>query len=183
MKKAICLFFLLFIFSQISNAQCLNPSVGCSNTDLSNFGSQSTNNFATIEYDNFVSSWHTTVVRTSDGSFQTWGEKIQNSGATNANVLTPLTINSTNFPALTGTPLKAGLGSTSQNNLQGIVLATDGLYAWSTPGIVLAASLTTSSAFQKLNIDGNPTGLPNGVTPGDVKMMFVTSKTLAITTC
>ncbi|MFH7018275.1 Ig-like domain-containing protein, partial [Flavobacterium sp. FlaQc-47] len=181
MKKAICLFFLLFIFSQISNAQCASPIVGCSTTDLSNFGFASNNNAATIEYDNFVSSWHTTVVRISDGSFQVWGEKIASDGV--ANLFVPKTIDAANFPGLTGTPIKAGLGSTSQNNLQGIVLATDGLYAWSTEGIILDGTITSSAAFQKLTIGGNSTGLPAGITPGDVKMMFTTSKTLAITTC
>src|SRR6188768_4069360 len=97
-KKTIFLFFLLFIFNQVSNAQCSTPIVGCTNTDLSNFGSDSNNNAATIEYDNFVSSFHTTVVRTSDGSFQTWGEDIANDGV--ADVLAPLTINAANFPAL-----------------------------------------------------------------------------------
>ncbi|URM36160.1 hypothetical protein [Flavobacterium anhuiense] len=72
LRKAIALFFIFFIFSHLSNAQCATPVAGCSNTDLSNFGAASNNNAATIEYDNFVSSWHTTVVRTSDGSFQTW---------------------------------------------------------------------------------------------------------------
>ena len=181
-KKTIFLFFLFFIFNQVSNAQCSTPIVGCSNTDLSNFGSDSNNNAATIEYDNFVSSFHTTVVRTSDGSFQVWGEDIGNDGL--ADVLSPLTINVANFPALTtATPLKVGLGSISANNVQGIVLATDGLYAWSKEGIVLDGSITSGTAFQKITIGGNANGLPTGVTPGDVKMLFATYKTLAITTC
>jgi uncharacterized repeat protein (TIGR01451 family)/gliding motility-associated-like protein len=181
-KKTIFLFFLLFIFNQVSNAQCSTPIVGCSNTDLSNFGSDSNNNAATIEYDNFVSSFHTTVVRTSDGSFQVWGEDIGNDGL--ADVLSPLTINVANFPALTtATPLKVGLGSISANNVQGIVLATDGLYAWSKEGIVLDGSITSGTAFQKITIGGNANGLPTGVSPGDVKMLFATYKTLAITTC
>ena len=181
-KGTIFLFFLFFVFSQVSNAQCSTPIVGCSNTDLSNFGSDSNNNAATIEYDNFVSSFHTTVVRTSDGSFQVWGEDIANDGV--ADVLAPLTINVANFPALTtATPLKVGLGSVSALNVQGILLATDGLYAWSKEGIVLDATITTGTAFQKITIGGNANGLPTGVTPGDVKMLFATYKTLAITTC
>jgi len=180
-KKAICLLFVFFIFIQISHGQCATPVLGCSNTDLSNFGTASNNNAATIEYDNFVSSWHSTAVRTSDGSFQVWGEYLANGGA--SNLFVPSTVNSTNFPILTGTPLKIGLGSNSQFNVQGIVLATDGLYAWATRGIVLDNSLTTGPAFQKVTIGGNTTGLPVGVAPADVKMMFVTSKTIAITTC
>ncbi|MBP4138553.1 Ig-like domain-containing protein [Flavobacterium geliluteum] len=180
-KKAFYLLFIFFVFSQIANAQCASPPVGCPNTDLSNFGTESNNNAATIEYDNFVSSFHTTIVRTSDGSLQTWGEDIGNDGL--QDVLSPLTINATNFPALTGTPLKAGLGSVSANNVQGILLATDGLYAWSKEGIVLDGSITSSTTFQKITINGNTNGLPTGVTPGDVKMMFATYRTLAITTC
>ena len=182
LQKTIALFFVFFIFNQAANAQCATPVAGCSNTDLSNFGAASNNNAATIEYDNFVSSWHTTIVRTSDGSFQTWGEKISNTGA---NLVSPVTINKTNFPALStgAVPLKAGLGSSSSDNVQGILLATDGLYAWSYRGVVLDASLTTNATFQKVTINGNSKGLPSGVEPGDVKMMFVTYKTLAITTC
>ncbi|WP_264538185.1 Ig-like domain-containing protein [Flavobacterium sp. N1736] len=181
LKKTIFLFFVFFVCSQFANAQCSSPVAGCPNTDLSNFGVDSNNDATTIEYDNFVSSFHTTVVRTSDGSFQVWGEKIAGNGT--SNVLTPLTINATNFTGLTGTPLKVGLGSNSSNNVQGILLATDGLYAWSTEGAVLDASITSGVIFQKLTIGGNTNGLPTGVTPGDVKMMFATFKTLAITTC
>jgi uncharacterized repeat protein (TIGR01451 family)/gliding motility-associated-like protein len=181
-KKTIFLFFLFFIFNQVSNAQCSTPIVGCSNTDLSNFGTDSNNNAATIEYDNFVSSFHTTVVRTSDGSFQVWGEKIANNGA--GNVLAPLTINATNFPALTtATPLKAAVASSSTGTVQGILLATDGLYAWATEGTILDGTITSSVVFQKVTINGNTNGLPAGVTPADVKMMFATYRTLAITTC
>ncbi|URM36159.1 Ig-like domain-containing protein [Flavobacterium anhuiense] len=110
------------------------------------------------------------------------GETISNTGT---NVLSPLTINRTNFPALSvgAVPLKVALGSSSSNNVQGILLATDGLYAWSKVGMVLDASLTGNATFQKLTIGGNGNGLPAGVNPGDVKMMFATYRTLAITTC
>ncbi|WP_345138855.1 DUF7507 domain-containing protein, partial [Flavobacterium ginsengiterrae] len=182
LQKTALLFFVIFIGSQTAAAQCATPPAGCPNTDLSNFGAASNTNAATIEYDNFVSSFHTTIVRTSDGSFQTWGEKISNTGA---NQLAPLTINKANFPALStgAVPLKAMLGSSSSDNVQGILLATDGLYAWSYRGVILDASLTTNTTFQKVTIGGNANGLPPGVTPGDVKMMFATYKTLAITTC
>ncbi len=181
LKNAIYVLIVFFACIEMANAQCATPVTGCSNTDLSNFGSASNNNAATIEYDNFVSSWHSTAVRTSDGSFQVWGEYLDKSGI--ANLFSPVTLNSTNFPTLTGTPLKVGLGSTSQYNVQGIVLATDGLYAWATKGIVLDNSLTTNSSFQKLTIGGNTNGLPTGVVPGDIKMMFVTARTVALTTC
>ncbi|WP_164515311.1 Ig-like domain-containing protein [Flavobacterium ustbae] len=163
-------------------AQCSQPIVGCPNIDLSNFGSDSNTNAATIEYDNFVSSYHATIVRTAEGSLQVWGEKMDSNGT--SNVLSPITINQSNFPALgTAVPLKAALGSRSGSDVQGILLATDGLYAWSTEGAVLDETITSGVSFEKLTINGNSNGLPAGVTPGDVKMMFATYKTLAITTC
>ncbi|SHL35009.1 Ig-like domain-containing protein [Flavobacterium johnsoniae] len=181
-KKAILLFFVFFTFSQVSNAQCAIPVQGCSGTNLSNFGADSNNDASSIEYDNFISSFHSTIVRTSDGSLQVWGEKVANDGT---NVVSPLTINKANFAGLNSgvTVLKAALGSNSTNGTQGIVLATDGLYAWGTRGAVLAASITTNATFQKVTIASNASGLPTGVSPSDVKMMFATFNTLAITTC
>lgn len=179
--KAFALLLIIFL-DQAIYAQCANPIVGCSTTDLSNFGSDSNTNAATIEYDNFVSSYHATIVRTSEGTLQIWGEKVGSDGV--ANVLSPLTINASNFPAITtSTPLKAALGSSSSSIVQGILLTTDGLYAWSSEGGILDESITSSPVFQKLTIDGNTNGLPSGVSPGDVKMMFATYKTLVITTC
>ncbi|WP_276380877.1 Ig-like domain-containing protein [Flavobacterium sp. H4147] len=183
LQKAIALFFVFFACSQFLNAQCAIPITGCSGTNLSNFGADSNNDASSIEYDNFVSSFHSTIVRTSDGSLQVWGERMANNGT--SNVLSPRVINRTNYPALSAsaTPLKAALGSSSANNTQGILLATDGLYAWSTEGAVLHADITSSTSFQKITIGGNTNGLPSGVVPGDVKMMFATYGTLAITTC
>lgn len=181
LKKALYVFF-VFLLSQVAVSQCAAPVVGCSNTNLSNFGSDSNNDAATIEYDNFVSSYHATIVRTSEGSLQVWGEKMGSDG--NSNVLSPITINSANFPALNNAvPLKAALGSSSGSIVQGILLATDGLYAWSTEGAVLDETITSGEAFEKITINGNPNGLPPGINPGDVKMMFATFKTLVITTC
>ncbi|MFD1602139.1 Ig-like domain-containing protein, partial [Flavobacterium artemisiae] len=183
LQKTIILFFVFFVFSQVSNAQCAIPVQGCSGTNLSNFGADSNNDASSIEYDNFISSFHSTIVRTSDGSLQVWGEKVGNNGT--SNVVSPLTINKANFAGLNSgvTVLKAALGSNTTNGTQGIVLATDGLYAWGTRGSVLDASLTPSAVFQKITIASNTNGLPTGVTTSDVKMMFATYRTLAITTC
>lgn len=179
--KTISLIIIIFL-NQVTYAQCANPVVGCSTTDLSNFGSDSNNDAATIEYDNFVSSYHATIVRTSEGTLQIWGERVGSDGV--SNVLSPLTINAANFPAInSSTPLKAALGSSSSSIVQGILLTTDGLYAWSSEGGVLDSEITSSPVFQKLSISGNTNGLPAGISPGDVKMMFATYKTLVITTC
>ncbi len=181
-KHFLCVLLITLSFSNKSNSQCATPPVGCPTTDLTNFGVDSNNNASTIEYDNYISSFHSTVVRTANGTLQTWGEDMGNDGL--VDLLSPITINATNYPALgSAIPLKAMLGSNSANNVQGILLATDGLYAWSKEGIVLDASITSSSTFQKLTINGNTNGLPTGVTPADVKMMFATYQTLAITTC
>ncbi|MEB3380414.1 Calx-beta domain-containing protein, partial [Flavobacterium psychrophilum] len=179
-SKIPCFIFVLVLFLvQNAHAQCTAP-VGCASTDFSNYGANSTNVAATIEYDNFISSFHATIVRTPDG-LKVWGEKMASSGS--ASELSPKVINATNFPALgSSTPLKGALGSNT-NAHQGIVLSTNGLYAWGSEGIVLDASITSSTAFQKITIAGNTNGLPAGVTPATVKMMFATYKTLALTTC
>jgi gliding motility-associated-like protein len=135
----------------------------------------------TIEYDNFCSSYHSTVVRTANGTYKTWGEGLANSGA--ANVLAPLEINSTNYPALTGNILKAHLASNRSGTAQGIVLTTTGLFAWGVEGSIIHQNITTSTVFQKITVGGNTQGLPTGVSPLDVKMIFTTFKTMALVTC
>jgi hypothetical protein len=177
-----CTLLLISLFTAKTYSQCAIPVVGCSNTNLSNYGTNSNTNAATIEYDNFVSSFHSTTARTGDGTLQLWGEDMANNGT--GNVLSPRLMNAANYPALgTATPLKMYVASNFVNTVQGILLATDGLYAWANQGTILDASITTGTSFQKITIDGNANGLPAGLTPGDVKMMFVTFQTIAITTC
>ena len=161
-------------------AQCGFQST-CSNTNYLNFGMASNGDGATIEYDNFTSSFHSTVVRTSTGDYKIWGEYVAADGTNN--LLAPTVINATNFPGLTGNVLKANLGSDYTPTVQGIVLTTTGLFAWGTEGGVIHPNLTTSAAFQKITVAGNTQGLPSGVTPLDVKMLFVTANTIALTTC
>lgn len=153
----------------------------CPNTNYLNYGIGSNTDAASIEYDNFLSSFHSTVVRTANGQCKVWGEYMANNGATS--VLAPTEINVINYPALTGTVLKVNLGSFLTPEVQGVVLTTTGLFAWSVEGVVLHPDLTTSTVFQKITVNGNTQGLPNGVSPLDVKMIFSTYKTLAITTC
>ncbi len=161
-------------------AQC-GFQATCSNTNYLNFGMGSNTDGSTIEYDNFISSFHSTVVRTSTGSYKIWGEYIAADGV--SNLLAPTEINATNFPGLTGNVLKANLGSDFTPTVQGIVLTTTGLFAWGEEGGVIHANLTTSTAFQKITVAGNTQGLPSGVAPLDVKMLFVTANTIALTTC
>lgn len=177
----IALVFPFFVGVNSINAQCgFIGGDGCANTNYANFAMSSDNNAATIEYDNFVSAYHSSAVRESDGTLYVWGSTISNTGA---NVLAPLAINSTNFPALgTARPLKVTLGS-SGNDSQGILLASNGLYAWGVQGTVINAGITSNNTFQKITIGGNTTGLPSGVSPSNVKMMQATRRILVITTC
>ncbi|MBK8623008.1 MAG: DUF11 domain-containing protein [Saprospiraceae bacterium] len=172
------LFFVLSV--TYSYGQC-GFQATCSNTNYLNFGMGSNGDAASVEYDNFVSMFHSTVVRTAYGSYETWGQKMENDGVNH--LLSPTEINSINFPNLTGVILKAHLGSDFVTVGQGIVLTTTGLFAWSDPGAVLHTTLTPTPVFQKLTIDGQTDGLPAGVDPLDVKMIFTTHATMALVTC
>jgi len=151
----------LLVSAQLG-AQCgFDTGEGCVGTDYSNAFSTSTTNRNTIEYDNFVSSFHSTIVRTSTGGFKAWGEYMNNNGSTHA--LSPLDVTVANYPNLTGTPLKATLGSNFFQAVQGILLTTTGLFAWGSEGIVIDGTITSSTTFQKLTINGQTDGLPVGV--------------------
>ncbi len=163
-------------------AQC-GFQATCSNTNYLNFGMTSNGDGTTIEYDNFVGGYHNSLVRTANGEYKVWGGGLANNGT--GNLLVPTTIDATNFPALTGIILKAGIGTLGSGAAaqQGIVLTTTGLFAWGSEGRVIDATITSSTAFQKITINTQTDGLPAGVDPLDVKMMFTTNQTLAITTC
>src|SRR5690606_2047190 len=97
---------LLLVVNHTAEAQggCgFGPGLGCSRTDYTNFGMNSNNDAASIEYDNFVSTVHSTVVRTSDGTFKIWGERMANDLG---NLLAPTDLNSINYPTLNGVVLK-----------------------------------------------------------------------------
>src|SRR5690554_6724103 len=144
----VAVFLLVLISSYQSNAQCSTPAVGCPGIDFRNFGLNSNNDASTIEYDNFVSGFHTTIVRDANGDFRAWGENIghhpSNVNST-SNLLSPLVISPENFHnGFTGTPLKAALGSNYSGNVQGVLLTTAGLHVWGREGIVVDANLTTN---------------------------------------
>ena len=170
-SKYLLFLFTIVLLSSTSSklwAQCSN----CGNSYLN-----VTDN-TTINYDNIVSTFHSSLGIQEDGTVLVWGESMANDGT--ANVLIPKLLNSTNYPALTGTILKVAGGSFSQVGFdeggQFIVLTTDGLFAWGNEGVVLHNSLTTSKTFQKLTL-----ALP--VATNQIKMLFATYHTLAITTC
>lgn len=167
-----------------TQAQCgYAVGLGCNNTDYTNFGLKSNSDAATIEYDNFVSGFHSSVIRGGDGKYYVWGEKTGNNG--NSNRTSKTEINSTSYPEITGTILKTTMATAGTSGTGLIVLTTDGLFAGGIRGNngVFSSSVSPNTrAFRKLTHSGTY-GLPTGVTPSDVKMMFATTRTLAIVTC
>jgi hypothetical protein len=161
--------------SGVASAQCSFNGVGCAGTNYANYGVNATG-AATLEYDNFVSAFHTSAAREATGELKVWGARSKYDGS--GNLLTPTAINSINFPGLTGTPLKATLAGDYTTAPQIILLTTDGLWAWGVAGQVINTGLKNTAAFGKIAL-----GLPSGVSPLDVKMLFATYENLAITTC
>lgn len=134
-------------------------------------------------YDQIVSDFHSTVARRQDGTLVIWGEKKASNGVDH--VLTPHEINSTNYPGLTGIPIRASLGSINgadNGQTQAILLTTTGLFAWGDEGAVISNSITTSKVFQKITVQTKADGLPAGLTPMDVKIMTASHRSLAIVT-
>lgn len=139
----------------------------------------------TIEYDNVVSVFHSTLIREADGKVKVWGAGIASNGT--SNVLSPQVLNNINYPNLTGTILKFAAGSTSGSTLDSVVqqfavLTTDGLFIWGRSGILISSSIKSSTGFERVTINGQTNGLPSGVSPEDVKMMFGSYRTLTIVT-
>lgn len=144
-----------------------------------NFGFTSNNNAATIEYDNFASGFHSTVMRTGEGQFKIWGENTRSNGTSHYYV--PTDVNATNFPGLSGTPLKITTASSSLP--QFALLTTTGLFAWGRPGMIFPTAIKNNNIFSKLTINGQSNGLPVGVQPEDVKMLTAGTQTLGLLTC
>ncbi|RQO29862.1 hypothetical protein DBR32_14885 [Taibaiella sp. KBW10] len=175
LKRALPLTASAILSFVVAQAQCVAPSVGCSGNDRANsFINSSTPN--TIEYDNVVSLFHSTFARQADGRVLVWGEKIGSGGA---NILSPQEINASNYSGLSGEILKFAGGSQINTNSQHFVLTTNGLYFWGTDHW----GIGTGTSFQKLTIDGVANGLPAGVNPADVKMLFGTHRMLGLVTC
>lgn len=174
---------LIPFYPTVVDAQCdYDAGLGCAVTDYNNFGYYSTNDPASIEYDNYVTGFHQTAIREKNGNFLVWGDAMDDNGY--SNVLTPKELNATNYPGLTGTVLKVAIGSSVDAKAhQTIVLTTDGLFAFGKPGIVLSSLITSTEPFAKLTIGGETDGLPAGLSATDVKMLFATYKAVVITTC
>ncbi|MEI8058718.1 MAG: hypothetical protein WCG67_01070, partial [Ferruginibacter sp.] len=135
------------------------------------------------KYDKIISGYHSSIALKDNGTYAVWGSFMQKTGA--ADQLVPQDINSTNYTGLTGTVLKAALGGNKgSGNDQGILLTTDGLWAWGGEGNVLLNSLTASAVFARITSPTGATalGLPAGVNPLDVQSLFATYQTLILLT-
>lgn len=164
-------------------SQSVGAGLGCPNTDYSNYGFNAVRPVATIEYDNMVTSFHTSIVRNGEDKFLIWGSNAGYDGT--LDLSSPQEINTANFPGLIGHPIKVAAASyvaTFEDNQQ-ILLTTEGLYAWGNSGVILHDKLTKNDTFQRISIKGKADGLPAGVNSIDVKMMVAAQGTLAIATC
>lgn len=168
---------LFFVLGQspLANAQAQGNCVGGCNDNAFLLSSDAN----TIEYDNMISTFHSSMVRETDGTVKVWGQGTTADG--DNNLLVPTILDRT-FHASITKPILKFAGASKTNDQQFVILTEDGLYAWGTEGNLIENSLTSGKAFQKVTINGNSKGMPTGVEPCDVKMMFGSYKTLAIVT-
>ena len=143
----------------------------------------------TLEYDNMVGLFHSSMVKEADGKIKVWGQGTQHNGTgQSGNYLVPMEVNSTNYPLLTGDVLKFA-GASNVQTQQFAVLTTTGLFSWSNSGVLVPTALQAAGSFTKLQVGTygiagtKADGLPNGVQPTDVKMMFGSNNVLAVVTC
>lgn len=140
----------------------------------------------TIEYDNMVSGFHSTILKESDGTVKVWG---QGASATNTRLTTPLIVSPANGFNYQGQILKVTLASEASiadSGQQFAILTTEGLYVWGGTGKLVNTTVKSTSVFGKVSTSANGTnsyGLPSNVNPTGVKMLFGSYGTLGIVTC
>ncbi|SDE07454.1 RCC1 domain-containing protein [Niabella drilacis] len=166
-----CMMLLGFSRSAVQ-AQCTDCGNSYLNVDPSNLDR--------MEYDNIVSTFHSTMARQADGRVLVWGEDTRSDGVSSN--LTPAELNSSNYPGLQGTVLKftggSNAGSTNGHQAQFAVLTTQGLYVWGAPDKLITSSLKNNTTFGRVFTAAQ---LP--VAPDQVRMLFGTYQTLALVTC
>ncbi len=193
MKLKNKIFYALFSVISIGASAQYCVSGDCNPNTYMNAGDPNT-----IEYDNMVSTFHSTIVREYDGKIKVWGQGIaQNGSGQSNNVAPPIVLDGsfgTGANQLTGKILKFAGGS-NNNNAQFAVLTENGLYFWGSSGVMVPLNDGTNNVnggeFRKAkvgtyNVSSGATkadGLPDGVNPADVKMMFGTRNGLALVTC
>ncbi len=133
-------------------------------------------------YDKLISGYHASVAIKSTGEYSIWGANMAPSGLTGQ--LTPLEINGTNYSGISGTIYKAGIGGTNSGASidQAVVLTSTGLFAWGAIGSLFNPSLTNSAGVAQITppSGSSPIGLPMGLEPQDVKMLFAVYRTLVL---
>lgn len=169
----------------------------CITGDCNDNAFLNTSNPNTLEYDNLISGFHSSIAKQKNGNYLIWGQGAK-PNTFGENLYEPTEITPANGFNYTGKILKATLGTrgtTNEGSDQYAILTTDGLYIWG-GGDPMAArkdglvhrSVKDTQTFDKItntNItNAEPTtGLPIGVSPTDVKMMFGSYATLAIVSC
>ncbi|MCE4217931.1 hypothetical protein GD586_10745 [Pseudarcicella sp. GAP-15] len=133
-------------------------------------------------YDKIISGYHASVAIKSTGEYSIWGANMAPSGLVGQ--LNPLEINGTNYSGISGTIYKAGIGGTNTGASidQAAVLTSTGLFAWGAVGSLFSPSLTTSAGVAQITppTGSSPIGLPIGLEPQDVKMLFAVYRTLVL---
>ncbi len=139
------------------------------------------------KYDKIISGYHSSIALKDNGVYCVWGSSMQKTGANDQ--LAPQDINVTNYNLLTGTIYKAALGGKSAGAAvdQGILLTSDGLWAWGIVGNVLKSTVKATAAFGRITsptggVGSTTLGLPTGVSPADVQSLFATYQTLVLVT-
>ncbi len=173
----------LLLFSILFFAAVPKVQAQCSPVCNGNYGMNSNNDAATIEYDNIIAGINNCIIKESDGTFKVFGSRMADNIE---HALSPLVVNSTNFPGIQGTALKVASGGSNAyaDVSQAVVLTTTGLYGWGVPGYLVYNSIQSSTASGPLTIEGsNAYKLPPGVEPSNVKSLFGAYATLGLLTC
>ncbi|MCO5247398.1 MAG: Ig-like domain-containing protein [Chitinophagales bacterium] len=160
---------------------CLGEAT-CVNPENSGFKSEDP---ASLSYDNVISVWHSSAAQWVDGTIKVWGEYTGPVGNSSKNPsLVPTSITPGNGYNYTGEPVMIAMASMWDHPQFILLTSDDKLWAWGWKGVLVNSSLTPGGSgnserdFRQLTI-----GLPTGVSASDVKMLFGTVQTLALTTC
>lgn len=170
-----------------------NCIVGCNENTFLNTGDPNT-----LEYDNIVNLFHSTIVKEANGTYKIWGAAAAANGVNNiadgktwpgmpaaiGNNEKPVTISAENGYIYNGEILKATGGSGWSSMVQFAILTTEGIYVWGLPGVLIHSDLKSTTGIGKINpFNSNSYGLPFGVNPEDVKMFTGNHLSLALVTC
>ena len=125
--------------------------------------------FCENEGDNFISGYHSTIIKTAHG-FEIFGEQTMPSGRSSDHFLVPTLICPENGFDFKGSPLQATISSKYYDNNQNFLLTNLGLYAWGT-GIARDYKLVNSSRQGYDDTNFQEIELPENVSPKDIRYM------------